>query len=49
MGCASIKEGRAAVVICDMDISRLMVYVYQGKWRSYEVERSIETIRKVLI
>ena len=31
LGSASTKEDRAAMVICDMDISRLMVYVYQGE------------------
>ena len=28
-----------------MDISKLMVYVNQGKWRSYEIEKSIGTIK----
>ena len=29
LGRASIKEGRIAILIGDMDISRLMVYVQQ--------------------
>ena len=31
LGCASSKEGRAAILIGDMKISRLMVYVQQVK------------------
>ena len=42
MGCASIKEGRAAVVICDMDISRLMVYVASGRGREVEGQRRVK-------
>ena len=29
LGGASSKEGRAAMLICNMDISRLMVYMQQ--------------------